>query len=260
MGIAWHPSGRAFYVAGGVNDNVHVFEQEGTEWVRAGDPIPLGHTAGLGLGVAPLAAGVAVNGRGTRLLVANLENDSVTLVDLERRARIADLDLRPGKQSSRRDGVPGGEFPLWVAIKGNDKAYVSSLRDREIVVLDLEDDRLAIKRRIRVSGNPNRMIFDRDQERLIVALDNSDAVAVIDTSWDRVEGVIDLNEPFGVSGTGTGSRKPSQQPRAIAGRQRAVRDPGRHQLGCRRPARSQRARAHRLDPDRLVSELRQHLG
>jgi hypothetical protein len=28
-GIAWHPSGREFYVSGGVDDNVHVFEQHG---------------------------------------------------------------------------------------------------------------------------------------------------------------------------------------------------------------------------------------
>ena len=150
MGIAWHPSGRAFYVAGGLNDNVHVFEQQGTEWVRAGDPISLGHTTGLGIGVAPLAAGVAVNGNGTRLLVANLENDSVSLVNLEQRAKIWRDRSAARHALVGREGVPGGEFPLWVVIKGNDKAYVSSLRDREIVVLDLADDQLPIKRRIRV--------------------------------------------------------------------------------------------------------------
>ena len=199
MGIAWHPSGRAFYVAGGINDNVHVFEQQGTDWIRAGEPIPLGHTTGLGLGVAPMAAGVAVNGNGTRLLVANLENDSVSLVDLVQRAKIAEIDLRPGMHSPSREGVPGGEFPLWVAIKGNSKAYVSSLRDRQIVVLDFDDDRLTIKRRIHVPGNPNRMILDSDQQKLIVALDNSDSVAVIDTDDDSVRRIIDLNVPFGVS-------------------------------------------------------------
>ena len=200
MGLAWHPSGRAFYVAGGINDNVHLFEQKGTEWVRSGDPISLGHTSGVGLGVAPLAAGVAVNATGTRLLVANLENDSVSLVNLQQRAKVAEIDLRPGVQSPNREGVPGGEFPLWVVVKGNDKAYVSSVRDREVVVLDLADDRLTITRRIRVPGNPNRMILDGTQERLVVALDNSDAVALIDTDHDRIEGLIDLNEPFGVSG------------------------------------------------------------
>ena len=217
MGIAWHPSGRAFYVAGGINDNVHVFEQQGTEWIRAGEPIPLGHTTGLGLGVAPLAAGVAVNGNGTRLMVANLENDSVSLVNLEQRAKIGEIDLRPGTHASSREGVPGGEFPLWVVIKGNHKAYVSSLRDREVVVLDFDDDKLAIKRRIHLPGNPNRMILDSDQEKLIVALDNSDSVAVIDTDEDSVRAShrsqravrrVGPEEPL--------HRKPSQQPGALA--------------------------------------------
>src|SRR5262245_49441757 len=87
--------------------------------------------------------------------------------------------------TARRAGVPGGEFPLWVAITGDRKAYVSSLRDREIVVLDLAGDTLSIARRIHVPGNPNRMILDREQRRLFVALDNSDFVAIIDTAREH---------------------------------------------------------------------------
>ena len=213
MGLAWNPSGREFYVAGGLNDNVHVFQRLGGEWAQAGAPIPLGHASGVGLDtqgnpsvgwlqVGPMAAGLAVNQSGTRLLVANLENDSVSLVDLERRATLGEIDLRPGKNPSRKSGaagVAGGEFPLWVAVKGDRKAYVSSLRDREIVVLDLGDDAMTVAGRIRVSGNPNRMILNRAQDRLMVALDNSDSVAVIDTTSDRVTRVIDVNAPFNAS-------------------------------------------------------------
>ena len=36
--------------------------------------------------------------------------------------------------------MPGGEYPFWVVWKGDDKAYVSSLRDREIVVLGVASD------------------------------------------------------------------------------------------------------------------------
>ena len=146
-----------------------------------------------------MAAGLAVNPDGTRLLVANLENDSVSLVDLQQRAVITERDLRPGKNAAARSGVPGGEFPLWIAIKGDSKAYVSSMRDREIVVLDLADDKLSIANRIKVFGTPNRILLDRDQERLIVALDNSDSVAIIDTASDRVELEIDLNDRFKAS-------------------------------------------------------------
>ena len=38
----------------------------------------------------------------------------------------------------RSPASPGGEFPYWVAVGGNATAYVSSIRDREIVVVDLE--------------------------------------------------------------------------------------------------------------------------
>src|SRR5262247_2839691 len=58
MGIAWHPSGQAFYVAGGLQDNVHVFAKSGNTWQETGTPIALGHTTGLGLDTPPMAAGL----------------------------------------------------------------------------------------------------------------------------------------------------------------------------------------------------------
>jgi DNA-binding beta-propeller fold protein YncE len=199
FGLVWDPSGERFYVAGGRNDSVHVFARSGNTWQESGAPIPLGHAVGLGLDTPPMAAGVAVNPEGTRLLVANLENDSVSLVNLQQRVVVTERDLRPGKNNMARSGVPGGEFPLWITIKGDSKAYVSSMRDREIVVLDLTADQLRIITRISVSGNPNRMLLDRAQERLIVALDNSDSVAVIDTRSDRLESEVDLNDRFNAS-------------------------------------------------------------
>jgi YVTN family beta-propeller protein len=78
-------------------------------------------------------------------VVANFENDSITVLDLNSRSVVAELDLRPG------NGVAGGEFPLWVAIRGNDKAYVSSTRDREVVVIDLST--MQVSNRIAVGGS-----------------------------------------------------------------------------------------------------------
>lgn len=209
MGLAWHPTGREFYVAGGLNDNVHVFARRGGHF-EAAATMSLGHTTGLGLdtrgdasiawlNTAPLAGGLAVNRSGNRIMVANLENDSISLVDVDERRVIAELDLRPGTHQPARPGKAGGEFPLWVAIKGDTKAYVSSLRDREIVVVDFAGDQLRVVRRIAVTGTPNRMLLDRAEERLLVALDNSDTVAVIDTRTDTINRVIDLNVPFKAS-------------------------------------------------------------
>ncbi|MGH8611740.1 MAG: YncE family protein, partial [Gammaproteobacteria bacterium] len=75
QGIAWNPKGHEFYVAGGVDDNVHVFVKSVTGWAN-GVTIKLDHVNGLGLFVQPVAGGLAVNPSGTRLLVANFQNDS----------------------------------------------------------------------------------------------------------------------------------------------------------------------------------------
>ncbi|HYL94002.1 MAG TPA: beta-propeller fold lactonase family protein [Alphaproteobacteria bacterium] len=194
VGVAWNPSGRQFYVSGGLDECVHAFEYTGDRWAEQTPPIALHHAAGLGVKAKPVAAGLAVNRSGTRLLVANFENDSVSLVNLETKQVIAELDLRPGKNNPAQKGVPGGEYPYWVAFKGDKRAYVSSLRDREIVVLDL-NAAPAIAGRIKVHGQPNKMIMNRAQTRLFVAADNSDSVVVVDTTSDRVVATIKSTAP-----------------------------------------------------------------
>jgi hypothetical protein len=76
------------------------------------------------------------------LVVANYYNDSITVFSggygswsVQR-----EIDLRPGKDNTLQSGVPGGEYPFWVLLKGNGPAataYVSSIRDREIDVVSL---------------------------------------------------------------------------------------------------------------------------
>ncbi|MDE2050935.1 MAG: beta-propeller fold lactonase family protein, partial [Gammaproteobacteria bacterium] len=66
------------------------------------------------------------------------------------------------------------------------KAYVSSMRDREIDVIDLAAPAPAVLARIPVKGNPNRMVLNRAGSRLYVASDNADVVSVIGTASDRV--------------------------------------------------------------------------
>ena len=102
-GVAWRPDGRGFVVGGGVDDDVHVFRRGRAGFVETG-AVPLGHKVGLGADVKPQAAGVAVSPDGRRALVANYYNDSVSLLDLERRTVIAEQDLRPGKIDPQRAG------------------------------------------------------------------------------------------------------------------------------------------------------------
>jgi DNA-binding beta-propeller fold protein YncE len=196
-GIAWNPNGEEFYVSGGVDDEVHIYARQNGNWAETGEPIRLEHKKGLGIDVKPEAAGLAVTADGKRLIVANFENDSISEIDLAARRKTAELDLRPGKIDPKESGKPGGEFPFWVVIRGNDTAYVSSPRDRQIVVLDISGAP-KVTARIAVPGQPNRMILNRDQTLLCAALGTTDSVAVIDTKTTKLVETIGTTAPTSI--------------------------------------------------------------
>jgi DNA-binding beta-propeller fold protein YncE len=211
-GIVFDPSGLAFYVAGGPSDNIHIVTLSASTglWSEApNSALNLGHgpLGGLGLdatsggllpineqvAVTPCAAGVAISTDGRTLVVANFGNDSITVFNRAYAGSTnwsagKELDLRPGKSNAAQAGVPGGEYPFWVAIKGTGSsatAYVSSIRDREIVVASLGQVP-AVTARIPVKGQPNKMTLNRAQSLLYVAEDQSDTVDVIDTAKNTI--------------------------------------------------------------------------
>ena len=190
-GIAWNPNGKEFYVSGGMDDDVHIFTKGASGWGESVAPVSLGHTNAIGLGtISPEAAGLAITGNGKLLVVANYENDSVSVINLATRSKAGELDLRPG------NGVAGGEYPFWVSIKGNDTAYVSSMRDREIVAVSIAKGAApSVQRRIPVKGVPEKMIMNANKTRLYVTLGNSDTVAVINTASDEVIGQVRTAAP-----------------------------------------------------------------
>jgi YVTN family beta-propeller protein len=207
-GIAFNPNGQQFYVAGGRNDNVHIFGVTGGVWAEiTGSPIALGHLAsadpalgnygGLGLETDPMASGLAVSQNGQTLVVANYENDSITVLTQSSSvwSVSAELDLRPGVINPAQTGVAGGEFPYWVSIVGNSTAYVTSIRDREVDVVNIAGTPSVIKR-IPVPGSPNRSVLSADQTLVYVAQDNSDSIAVISTGTNTVVGEIEVGAPL----------------------------------------------------------------
>jgi len=191
VGMAWNPHGAEFYVSGGVDDNLHIFRLAGSTFSEAIPAISLGHSAGLGLAVPPTAAGLAVDGSGKHVVVANYENDSVSIVDLAT-ATVTEVDLRPGKVDSARSGHAGGEYPYWVTTKGT-KAYVSSQRDGEVVVMDIASAK--VKGRIPVGAQPNKMLLSADRQLLFVANGGADTVSVIDTRADRLIETFQVTAP-----------------------------------------------------------------
>src|SRR5690242_13830269 len=188
VGIAFAPDGRHFYVSGGMDDDVHVFARQGGAWSEdTAALIKLRHHAGKGLKAGPEVAGLAVSADGRRLIAANFYNDSISVVPLSGglpEGPPIELSLQPGA------GRAGGTYPYWVVIKGSRTAYVSSMRDREIDVVDLGGATPTLRARIPVKGNPNRMVLNRAGTRLYVASDNADVVSVIDTAHDRVLSVV----------------------------------------------------------------------
>jgi DNA-binding beta-propeller fold protein YncE len=206
-GLAWNPDGQEFYASGGVDDSVHVFARRGLAYYHAA-AIALGHAHGNGLlsdapapvsndAPKPMVAGIGVNRSGTVAVAANFYNDSVSLIDLKTRAKMAELDLRPGVLDPAKAGVPGGEYPYWVAVRGDQLAFVSSPRDREIVAVSLSA-RPTVTARIAVPGQPNRVLLNQAGDRLFAALDNADAVAVIHTDALRVLETIGVTAPTAI--------------------------------------------------------------
>jgi DNA-binding beta-propeller fold protein YncE len=172
--------------------------------------------------VPPMAAGLAISPDGRTLVVANYANDSITVFtgglglwtdptvwvadagsaqQFQSMLRGTELDLRPGKAASgATPGTPGGEYPFWVAFKGDSgptaTVYVSSLREREIDVVNLGEQWLCangttppncglsaapvVSARIPVKGQPNKMAINKAGTLLYVAEDESDTVDVID--------------------------------------------------------------------------------
>jgi len=210
-GLAWNPNGQEFYVSGGVDDKMYVFAQTGRVSIFGAPTysqvaaIALGHKLGNGLlsnapppynaqAPLPMAAGIGVSKSGALAVVANFFNDSISVVDLKGRTKTAELDLRPGATDRTMTGVAGGEYPFWVAVHADDKAYISSQRDRELVVVKL-GAAPTVATRIAIAGQPNRMVLNQAQDRLFVAVDNSDTVAVVDTGADKLLDAFSVTAP-----------------------------------------------------------------
>src|SRR5215469_11198126 len=90
-GLALSADGKALYVGGGSDDNLHFYKPDSKgAWAEDGAPAVFGHKAGNGLIKTPLVlkpetGGVAVTADGKTVLVANYENDSVNVVNTAER-------------------------------------------------------------------------------------------------------------------------------------------------------------------------------
>jgi DNA-binding beta-propeller fold protein YncE len=91
-----------------------------------------------------VVAGIAVSRDGKTFAAANFENDSLSIVDTTSRTPIREVHFfNPGETLAQ------GEYPYDVAIVSDKDgaartAYVTSLRDDQVMVVDVQDRQILI--------------------------------------------------------------------------------------------------------------------
>src|SRR5258707_12098087 len=205
VGLVWAADSQTLYAAGGCDDVVYVYSNNGTNFALS-NKISLGHApngclsnaanrTGLGLGVEPNVAGLAISSDGKTLVAANNYNDSISVIDAATGTVRYEFDLRPYASSGAPNGTKGGTFPYSVVLNGA-IAYVGSDRDREVVVVNVASQTAgSLVARIQTDGNPNGMTLSADGSTHYVAQDNQDQVAVIDTATNKITHKIDTRGP-----------------------------------------------------------------
>jgi YVTN family beta-propeller protein len=218
-GLAWYPNGQGFYVSGGIDDRVQIFQAVPSQPLASryqpsapfailnhnsndSAPIPnydgglLAHTPA-GLAAPPLvtgaiAGGLDVSKDGNTLVVANYGNASATIVNATTRAVISEVTFfTPGGLKAQ------GEYPFWVAVKSDPssgayvKAYVTSQRDDQVMVVTGN----TLTKIINVPSGPNKMALNGDQSVLYVACGNDDSIVAIDTASDKIAYKVSLARP-----------------------------------------------------------------
>src|SRR5262249_22578746 len=142
VGLVWAPNSQTLYAAGGCDDAVYAYTNNGTRFVQSAK-ISLGHAptgcvstaanqTGLGLGVQPNASGLPPSQEGKRWAPVKNNTDPTSVFTRVGPTVLYKYALRPFSPSAAPAGTKGGTFPYSVALNGS-TAYVGVDRDREVV-------------------------------------------------------------------------------------------------------------------------------
>ena len=126
--------------------DVHVFALGNAGWAESGTLIGLvtgpratgySRTSRFRQRREPRGGGSRPHRRRRQARRGRLRNDAISVIDVASRTKTFELDEARARFDPAQAGVAGGEFPFWVTVAGNGTAYVSSIRDREVVVVDI---------------------------------------------------------------------------------------------------------------------------
>jgi YVTN family beta-propeller protein len=179
LGLTFAPDGKRFYVSGGDDNEVLIFDFAagkatdagkillGTPEYHALDDKARDQARKDGRGEFAFPAGIAVTPDGKILYTAENLAKKVAVIDLSANKVITRIDV--------------GEYPYDCVISGDGKrAYVSNWGSRSIAVIDTAEKRVLTN--IAVGDHPNDLELTRDDKTLYVANANSNTVSVIDTA------------------------------------------------------------------------------
>ena len=155
VGLAWAPDGSRFYVSGGVDDRVLVYARRGGSFVFDAPAVLLGHDShgsaaqpdydggllsktraggsrakALSIVYGAIAAGLVVSRDGRTLAVANMQNDSVSFVDMTKRKVTAEVALYApgGREAQRRIPLRGRDGFFFERCGRNDVRKLAARR------------------------------------------------------------------------------------------------------------------------------------
>ena len=227
-GISASKDGKRLLVGGGGDDAFYIFDEGAAGFVQTAR-IDVGlktihGLGGLGLGSGPFVGEVALSADGEKAMAVLHGNDALAFFSLPRAAAkvpgahensstlpgaVRRIDLRPGR------GVAGGEAPYALAACGH-RAFVASLRDDEIVVVDVKEER--VLGRVKVGALPVALAVTKDCATLVVAEANADAVSFVDASKLVVTGrlSVGLHPKLRISGPNALAFSPDERELAVS--------------------------------------------
>ncbi len=179
LGLAFAPDGKRFFVSGGDDNEVMIFDFAGGKAEQSGKIILGGAdyhkltdreraaARRQGLGEFAFPAGIAVTPDGKRLYVAENLTHKVAVVDLATRQVMTKIAV--------------GEYPYDCEISSDGaRVYVSNWGSRTVAVIDPANNQVV--NNIPAGDHPNDLELTRDGRVLYVANANSNTVSVIDTA------------------------------------------------------------------------------
>ena len=205
-GLEFSQDGRQLFCSGAGDEVVHSYAfQQGS--LTNHHPIKLRDAK-----LRAVPAGLAVDGAGKRLFVANLWADRVTRVDLLPQPKVADIPLGPNvaplstapvkeagdfdtDAASKREFAtmyhagPDDAFPYACRLdEPRQRLYVSLWAQSAVGVIDLKSEQLVA--RWPTQEHPCEMVLSRSGKLLYVATSSRNTVTVLDTESGQIREII----------------------------------------------------------------------